>query len=102
MSTPNKKRKCDWCSKLTDMPYTYHAMGPLSEKYELLMDSFEKKYGGKWFDSEEIEPKLLEEVCFYDQVVSTVSKGVVCAECLVEDDKIYQKYRKNEQENNTK
>ena len=99
----SENRECNWRNKLTDMPYTYHAMGPISEKYELLMQGFEKKYGEKWYNKEEeIGKKLLEEVCFYDQVVSTVSKGVVCAECLVEDDKIYQKYRKNEQENNTK
>ena len=53
------KRKCYWCENETDMPYTYYAMGPISEKYELLLLEFEKKYGGKWFDSEEIEPKLL-------------------------------------------
>ena len=39
--------------------------------------------------------KLLEEVCFYDQIVNTVSKGVVCAECLDKDDEIYAKFRKN-------
>ena len=26
------KRKCYWCENETDMPYTYPAMGPLSEK----------------------------------------------------------------------
>ena len=43
MSTPNKNRKCYWCDNKTDMPYTYHAMGPISEKYELLIQDFEKK-----------------------------------------------------------
>ena len=33
MSTLNKNRKCYWCDNKTDMPYTYHAMGPISEKY---------------------------------------------------------------------
>ena len=37
------KRKCHWCEGETDMPYTYHAMGPISEKYELLIQGFEKK-----------------------------------------------------------
>ena len=94
------KRKCYWCENETDMPYTYHAMGPLSEKYELLMQSFEKQYGEKWYDKEEeIGKKLLEEVCFYDQIVNTVSKGVVCADCLDKDDELYNKFKKNEQTN---
>ena len=45
----NTKRKCYWCSNETDLPYTYHAMGPISEKYELLIQDFEKnmdKSGG--------------------------------------------------------
>ena len=90
------KRKCYWCNNETDMPYTYHAMGPLSEKYELLLLEFEKKYGETWYESEEIDPKLLNDVAFYDQIVNTVSKGVVCADCLDKDDKIYTKFRKNE------
>ena len=90
----NQKNKCEWCGNETDLPRTYQAMGPLSEKYELLLLEFEKKYGGKWFDSEEIEPKLLEEVAFYDQITNTVSKGVVCADCLDKDDKMYTKFRK--------
>ena len=90
------KRKCNWCSNKTDMPYTYHAMGPISEKYELLIQGFEKKYGEKWWDKEEeIGKKLLEEVSFYDQIVNTVSKGVVCADCLDKDDEMYEKFRKN-------
>jgi len=90
------KRKCDWCQGETDLPRTYHAMGPLSEKYELLLQSFEKKYGEKWYNSEEIDPKLIDEVAFYDQIVNTVGKGIVCATCLDKDDEIYNKFRKNE------
>ena len=44
---------------------------------------------------EEIGKKLLEEVSFYDQIVNTVSKGVVCADCLDKDDELYNKFRKN-------
>ena len=91
------KRKCYWCENETDMPYTYHAMGPLSEKYELLMQSFEKQYGEKWWDKEEeIGKELIEDVMFYDQIINTVSKGVVCAECLDKDDELYNKFKKNE------
>ena len=44
---------------------------------------------------EEIGKKLLDEVCFYDQIVNTVSKGIVCADCLDKDDEMYNKFRKN-------
>ena len=91
------KRKCQWCGSETDLPQTYHAMGPLQEKYEVLMQDFEKKYGEKWWDKEEeIGKKLFNEVCFYDQIVNTVSKGVVCADCLDKDDKMYERFRQNE------
>ena len=95
-----QKNKCQWCGGETDLPQTYHAMGPLNEKYELLLQGFEKKYGEKWYDKEdEIGKELLDDVSFYDQVVNTVSRGIVCAECLDKDDKVYTKFRKNEQTN---
>ena len=91
------KNKCNWCGGETDLPRTYHAMGPLQEKYELLLKGFEKKYGSKWYEKEEeIGKELIDDVSFYDQVVNTVSRGIVCAECLDEDDKVYTKFRKNE------
>ena len=96
MSTLNKNRKCYWCENETSMPYTYYAMGPISEKYELLIQDFKKKHGQKWWNKEkEIGKKLLEEVSFYDQIVNTVSKGVVCADCLDKDNEMYNKFRKN-------
>ena len=89
------KNKCQWCGNKTDLPNTYHAMGPLSEKYELLLQGFEKKYGDKWYDKEEeIGKELIDDVAFYDQVVNTVSRGIVCAECLYKDDKMYTKFKK--------
>ena len=45
---------------------------------------------------EEIGKKLLDDVSFYDQVTNTVGRGIVCAECLDKDDKVYTKFRKNE------
>ena len=96
MSTPNKN-KCNWCGGETDLPQTYHAMGPLQEKYELLLQGFERKYGGKWYEKEEeIGKELIDDVSFYDQVVNTVGRGIVCADCLDKDDKVYTKFRKNE------
>ena len=98
MNKQKKKEKCNWCGSETDLPYTYHAMGPIQEKYELLLQAFEKSYWEKWWDSKEIDSKLSEEVSFYDQVINTVSKGVVCAKCLDEDEKLWLKYRNKKNE----
>ena len=92
------KNKCDWCGSETNSPNTYHAMGPLSEKYELIIQDFKKKYGKNWWDSKEIKPKLLEDVSIYDQITNTVSKGIVCPKCLDQDDKIWRKFRQNKNE----
>ena len=96
MPTLNKN-KCDWCQSKTDLPQSYHAMGPLQEKYEILLQGFENKYGETWYDSEEIDPKLLNDVAFYDQIVNTVGKGIVCADCLDKDDKVYSKFKKKDE-----
>ena len=95
------KRKCYWCENETDMPYTYHAMGPISEEYELKILKLEKKYGDDWMGregelEEEIGEQLIKDIMMYDQIINTVSKGVVCADCLDKDDELYNKFRKNE------
>ena len=89
-----QKNKCFWCKKETNSPNTYHAMGPLLEEYELLIQDFEGKYGKEWYNyKKEIGKKSYEEVIYYDQIVNTVSKGIVCPKCLDEDDKLWRKYR---------
>ena len=95
------KRKCNWCGSKTDLPYTYHAMGPISEEYELKILKLEKKYGDDWMGregelEEEIGEQLIKDIMMYDQIINTVSKGVVCADCLDKDDELYNKFRKNE------
>ena len=38
----------------------------------------------------------MDKLSFYDQLVSTVGRGFVCAKCLDEDNINWIKYRKNE------
>ena len=47
-------------------------------------------------DKEKNNKKLFEELSFYDQLVSTVGRGFVCAKCLDKDNINWVKYRKNE------
>tara|TARA_R110000823_G_C15510918_1_gene454345 strand:+ start:112 stop:399 length:288 start_codon:yes stop_codon:yes gene_type:complete len=91
------EKKCYWCENKTDMPYTYYSMGPISEKYELLIEGFKKKYGQEWWSKEkEIGKKIMSNIMDYDQITNTVSKGIVCADCLDKDNELYNKFRKNE------
>ena len=56
-----------------------------------------KKYGDKWWVGlEKDNPKLMNKLSFYDQLVSTVGRGFVCAKCLDKDNTNWIKYRKNE------
>ena len=85
--------KCDWCGVETTNKEMYTAMSPLSEKYEILIQGFDKKYGQFWFDSKEIDEKILADVMAYDQVTNTVGRGIICNNCHEKDEIIYQKYR---------
>jgi hypothetical protein len=85
--------KCDWCGKNTENKEHYTAMSPLNEGYEKLIKGFDKKYGQFWYDSQEIDPKLLDDVVTYDQATNTVGKGIICNKCHEKDEIIYQKYR---------
>jgi len=85
--------KCDWCGAPTSNKEGYSAMSPLNEKYEKLIQQWDKEYGQFWFDSKEIDEKILADVITYDQATSTVGKAIICDHCLEKDEMIYQKYR---------
>ena len=85
--------KCNWCGKGTKNRECYTAMSPLIEKYEVLIREWDKMYGQFWFDSKEIEEKILADVMTYDQATNTVGKGLICNDCHEKDEIIYQKYR---------
>ena len=85
--------KCDWCGKTTKNKEHYTAMSPLNESYEKLIKGFDKKYGQFWYDSKEIDPKLLDDVMTYDQATNTVGRGIICNGCHEKDEVLYQKYR---------
>ncbi len=85
--------KCDWCGAKTTNKECYTAMSPLIEKYEVLIREWDKMYGQFWYDSKEIDEKILNDVLTYDQATSTVDKGIICNNCHEKDEIIYQKYR---------
>ena len=93
-----KLKKCDWCQKDKDnVNHSYYAMSPIQPKMEKKIQESIKKYGKKWWVGlEKDNPKLMDKLSFYDQLVSTVGRGFVCAKCLDKDAINWNKYRKNE------
>ena len=90
--------KCDWCGGKTNMPNSFTAMSPIQPKMEEKIQEAINKYGNEWWIGlEKDNPKLMDELSFYDQLVSTVGRGFVCAKCLDKDNINWIKYRKNEE-----
>ena len=89
--------KCSWCRGKTNMPNTFVAMSPIQPKMEEKIQKAINKHGNEWWVGlEKDNPKLMDKLSFYDQLVSTVGRGFVCAKCLDKDAINYKKYRKNE------
>ena len=92
-----KTNKCQWCQEKTKLPEAFFAMSPIQPKMEIKIQEAINKYGNEWWIGlEKDNPKLLEKLSFYDQLVSTVGRGFVCAKCLDKDNINWIKYRKNE------
>ena len=90
--------KCDWCKSKTNMPNSFVAMSPIQPEMEEKIQKAINEYGNEWWVGLEKDNKeLLEKLSFYDQLVSTVGRGFVCAKCLVKDNINWTKYRKNEE-----
>ena len=89
--------KCDWCKNKTNMPNSFVAMSPIQPKMEKKIQEAVTNYGNEWWvELEKNNPKLMDELSFYDQLISTVGRGFVCAKCLDKDYKNWNKFRKNE------
>ena len=89
--------KCQWCRKKTNMPQSFVAMSPIIPIREKKIQEAINKYGNEWWVGlEKDNPKLMNKLSFYDQLVSTVGRGFVCAKCLDKDNTNWVKYRKNE------
>ena len=90
-------KKCNWCRKETNMPNSFVAMSPIIPIREKKIKEATEKYGDEWWIGlEKDNPKLMNKLSCYDQLVSTVGRGFVCAKCLNKDSINWKKYRKNE------
>ena len=97
--TPNPyirgMKHCKWCGKKTTNEEQYLPTIPIQEDIEGLIDELgrEKVWDGNanW-DEEEMDPILEAILMTYDELVFTMSKKVVCKECIAEDEKLWDKY----------
>ena len=80
------------------MPNSFVAMSPIQPKMEKKIQEAVTNYGNEWWvELEKNNPKLMDKLTFYDQLVSTVGRGFVCAKCLDKDNVNWIKYIKNEE-----
>tara|TARA_B100000674_G_scaffold58320_1_gene40593 strand:- start:1455 stop:1811 length:357 start_codon:yes stop_codon:yes gene_type:complete len=94
-------RTCAWCYKPTSMPEVFAADTPLLEWFEDRIDTYcktnnidRKILWGAESDWNKVDiPEDLEaELLTYDELVSSVSRKVICSPCLKQDNKLWIKY----------
>mgnify|MGYP003119581384 CR=1 FL=1 len=91
----NKINNCAWCGRPTMMPRMQVADMPIMEWMEKKIDKAGRlRIWGEKSDWSKVklDPSFEAELLLYDNVLSTVSSKTVCANCLVEDERLYQKY----------
>ena len=98
------KKTCAWCHKPTTLPETFAADTPILEWFEKRIENFcnehninKNKIWGEnasW-DSIQIPEKFEAELLIYDELLVTVSRKRICKTCLVDDQKLWNKYYDN-------
>ena len=77
------------------MSWSYYGMTPIQENLEKKIDKLGRNDWWKKLEdptTSKADLKKLDELAFYDQLLNTVGKGIVCEECIIKDDELYEKY----------
>jgi hypothetical protein len=97
-----KTNHCSWCGKPTNMEEMQLPETPILEFMEEKIDKHGRNriWGedGDW-SSENLDSDFEAELLVYDQMLSTVTKKVVCIGCLHDDDKLWEKYYNQDDDN---
>lgn len=103
----DEAKTCAWCHKPTDMVAIFAPDIPILEwMEEKIIDYCEKHnvdreklwgYDSDW-DNLQIPEYLEAELSVYDKLIETVSRKIICSECLKEDDKLWKKYYSKEED----
>ena len=90
-----KVNYCEWCSKKTPMPPTTQAQTPILEFVEDKIDLIGREdiWGihGDW-SMVDIDSDLEAELLIYDEMLNDVKKRIVCTACIMNEEKMYDKY----------
>ena len=89
------KNKCQFCGGETDLPFMFHAMAPINEDLEKLIDKLGRDTWWEdvdWDNPTDTEDKL----SFYDQLLNTIGRSIVCKPCIERDDELHEKYYKED------
>lgn len=83
---------CQFCGKETDHPKIYYAMTPISEDLEQMINRIGRDKWWERLETSGLTEKEQDTLMFYDQLLNTFGKAVVCGSCIERDDKLYLKY----------
>ena len=90
-----KVNYCEWCSKKTPMPPTTQAQTPILEFVEDKIDLIGREdiWGihGDW-SMVDIDSDLEAELLIYEDMLNDVKKRIVCTACIMNEEKMYNKY----------
>ena len=91
----NKVNHCEWCGKKTSLGKTTQPETPILEFMEEKIDKYGREaiWGedGDWSE-EDLDSDFEAELLVYDQMLTTMSKKIVCISCLKQDDDLWEKY----------
>ena len=96
-----KLKTCAWCHKPTNLPEVFAADSPILDWFEKKIEAYCNKNNiskrdlwGADADWEKIRmsPQMEAELLTYDELLVSVSRKTICKECLVEDQKLWNKY----------
>ena len=86
---------CEWCSKKTPLGKIIQAETPILEFIEDKIDLIGREdiWGihGDW-SMVDIDSDLEAELLVYDTMLNNVQERIICEVCLIQDEKMYQKY----------
>ena len=95
------KKTWAWCHKPTNLPEVFAADTPILDWMEKRIDDWCKKNGKDrkevWGNESDwnivdLPPGFEAELLTYDSLLVTVNRKRICRQCLVEDQKLWDKY----------
>jgi hypothetical protein len=87
--------KCTYCSNETPFSVGYISMVLPIPEIEDLIDKWKRENWWENLERKDLTPEEqneLTKISYYDQMLNTVSRGVICEECSIKENQLYNKY----------